>query len=54
MLQESLDELGDYWRHSALCDEPQVAEFLLLLEDVYSELREYYDFLEELSSLSNE
>ena len=54
MLRETLDELGDYWRHSRLCDEPEVAEFLLLLEDVYAELSDYYDFLEALSELGEE
>ena len=54
MLQESLDELGDFWRNSRLCDEPEVAEFLQLLDDVYAELSDYYDFLEELNRLSDE
>lgn len=46
MLQETLDELGDYWRHSRLCDEPEVEHFLLLLEDVYHELAEYLEYLD--------
>lgn len=54
MLRATLDELGDYWRHSRLCDEPEVAEFLLLLEDIYAELSDYYDFLEALSELGDE
>ena len=54
MLRETLDELGDYWRHSRLCDEPEVAEFLLLLEDVYAKLSDYYDFLDLLFALGEE
>ena len=54
MLRDTLDDLGDYWRHSGLCDEPEVAEFLQLLDDVYDELCSYYDFLEELARFSDE
>lgn len=54
MIRETLDELADYWRHSHLCDEPEVAEFLLLLDDVYAELSDYYYYLEALSELEGE
>jgi len=46
MLMETLDEQGDYWRHSRLCDEPEVEHFLLVLEDAYHELAQYLEFLD--------
>lgn len=46
VLMETLDELGDYWRHSRFCNEPEVEHFLLVLEDAYRELAQYLEFLD--------
>ncbi|MCX7992894.1 MAG: hypothetical protein N2651_04410 [Fimbriimonadales bacterium] len=51
MLRETLDELGDYWRHSRYCDTPEVEHFLEILEDVYHELAQYLEYLDALDEV---